>query len=98
MSEKILLTPGPINTTFNVKSQTLIDYGSRDFAFMDKLKEIKPLLFKLLNISMENKLILLQGSGTYATEAVLTSITEKILILINGAYGIRMKKNNGIYK
>jgi len=92
MSEKILLTPGPINTTFQVKSQTLIDYGSRDFAFMDKLKEIKPLLFKLMNISTENKLILLQGSGTYATEAVLTSITEKILILINGAYGIRMKK------
>ena len=92
MEEKILLTPGPINTTFNVKSQTLTDFGSRDFAFMDKLKEIKPLLFKIMNISLDNKLILLQGSGTYAIEAVMTSITEKILIVCNGAYGIRMKK------
>lgn len=92
MEEKILLTPGPINTTFSVKSKALIDYGSRDNAFMEKLKEIKPLLFKIMNISLENKLILLQGSGTYAVEAVLTSVTEKILIVCNGAYGIRMKK------
>ncbi len=76
MEEKILLTPGPINTTFAVKSKALIDYGSRDNAFMEKLKEIKPLLFKIMNISLENKLILLQGSGTYAVEAVLTSVTE----------------------
>lgn len=92
MSEKILLTPGPINVSFNVKKKTLIDYGSRDTEFIETLKKIKSKLFTIFNISMENQLVLLQGSGTYGVESVLSGITEKILVLINGAYGQRMKK------
>ena len=37
----------------------------------------------------------MQGSGTFAVEAMIGSLTQtksKILILINGAYGQRMKK------
>ena len=37
----------------------------------------------------------MQGSGTFAVEAMISSLTPKdakILILINGAYGHRMKK------
>jgi phosphonopyruvate decarboxylase len=92
MAEKILLTPGPINVSFNVKKKTLIDYGSRDTEFIQTVKQIKSKLFGIFNISMENQLVLLQGSGTYGVESVLHGITEKILVLINGAYGIRMKK------
>ena len=92
MTEKILLTPGPINVSFNVKKKTLIDYGSRDTEFIQTLKMIKSKLFGIFQISESNQLVLLQGSGTYGVESVLTGITEKILILINGAYGQRMKK------
>ena len=92
MSEKILLTPGPINTSFNVKKKVLIDYGSRDSEFIQTLKQIKSKLFGIFKISEANQLVLLQGSGTYGVESVLAGIKDKILVLINGAYGQRMKK------
>ena len=92
MSQKILLTPGPINVSSEVKRKTLIDYGSRDTEFMKTIKNIKQKLFGIFNISMENQLVLLQGSGTYGVESVLSGVVGKILILINGAYGHRMKK------
>ena len=68
MSEKILLTPGPINTSFNVKKKVLIDYGSRDSEFIQTLKQIKSKLFGIFKISEANQLVLLQGSGTYGVE------------------------------
>jgi phosphonopyruvate decarboxylase len=92
MTEKILLTPGPINVSFNVKKKTLIDYGSRDTEFMQTLKMIKSKLFGIFKISDSNQLVLLQGSGTYGVESVLTGLTEKIVVLVNGAYGQRMRK------
>ena len=90
--EKVLLTPGPINTTFKVKSQALVDYGSRDTLFIDKLQQIHQKVYKIFKINPQSKLTLLQGSGTYGVESVITSVQEKILVLINGAYGQRMKK------
>jgi len=93
MTSKLLLTPGPINVSFSVKKEMLIDYGSRDDEFLLNVKSIKNLLFEIFNINMENKLILLQGSGTYGVESVVSGIpiNSKILLLINGAYGKRMK-------
>ena len=91
MAEKILLTPGPINLSYKVKSEMLIDYGSRDSTFLNNINEIKTELKQLFNLEDGLKIILLQGSGTYGVESVLAGIDKKILVLINGSYGHRIK-------
>ena len=88
--DNILLTPGPINVSFNVKKEMLYDYGSRDDHFLDNVKNIKNKLFNIFKIDTNNNLILLQGSGTYGIESVLSGVNN-ILLLINGEYGRRMK-------
>ena len=99
--DKVLLTPGPINVSFNVKKEMLCDYGSRDDYFLKNVKSIKEKLFNIFKIDSNNNLILLQGSGTYGIESVLSGINN-ILLLINGEYGRRMKtildKYNKKYK
>lgn len=100
MLSKILLTPGPINVSFDVKKEMLVDYGSRDDEFLGKIQNSKKIFFDIFGIDSSNKYILLQGSGTYGVESVLSGIpsNSKILLLVNGAYGRRMKtileKNN----
>ena len=98
MSVKVLLTPGPINVSFDVKKEMLNDYGSRDDEFLQNIKSIQTTFFDIFNIESTNKLVLLQGSGTYGVEAVLSGISNnsKILLLINGAYGKRMKNLSGL--
>lgn len=88
--DSILLTPGPINVSFNVKKEMLYDYGSRDDHFLNNVKNIKDKLFNIFKIDTNNNLILLQGSGTYGIESVLSGVNN-ILLLINGEYGRRMK-------
>jgi phosphonopyruvate decarboxylase len=93
MTSKILLTPGPINVSFDVKKEMLIDYGSRDDDFLVKVQNSINLFFDIFQIDPLNKCIFLQGSGTYGVESVLSGIPQesKILLLINGSYGKRMK-------
>ena len=73
----------------------LKDLGSRDIEFMDTVKYIRSRLLELACVTA-NKFttIPVQGSGTYAVEAVLSTVVPrekgKVLILVNGAYGRRM--------
>lgn len=94
--QKILYTPGPLNTSMSVKEAMLIDYGSRDSRFIDVIRDIRN---KLLNIaevnSNEYDTILMQGAGTFGVESVLSSNIGKehhIAVIINGAYGERISK------
>lgn len=94
--DKPLFTPGPLTTSRTVKQAMLKDLGSRDFAFIQVIQEIRNGLLALAGVAKgDYEAIPLQGSGTYAVEAVLTSTVPrdgKVLILINGAYGHRMVK------
>jgi 2-aminoethylphosphonate-pyruvate transaminase len=92
--DKILFTPGPLTTSQTVKSAMLRDLGSRDFAFIEAIRTIRQ---HLLNIAGVNKgdyeAVPMQGSGTFAIEAVLSSTIPqdgKLLVVINGAYGKRI--------
>lgn len=92
---KRLFTPGPLTTSRSVKEAMLVDIGSREDAFIDVVREIRRRLLALGGVRQEDgfEAILLQGSGTYAVESVLSSSVPsqgKLLILINGAYGERM--------
>ena len=73
----------------------LKDLGSRDVQFMDTVKFIRSRLLELACVSPDTfATIPVQGSGTYAVEAVLSTVVPrkngKVLILVNGAYGRRM--------
>jgi len=94
--EKLLFTPGPLSTSDTVKQAMLLDLGSRDTEFLSLVGRIRR---RLLKIGLaENGLyeaVLMQGSGTFAIESVLSSVIPrhgKLLVAINGAYGHRMAK------
>ena len=92
--DKILFTPGPLTTSRTVKQAMLRDLGSRDFEFIEVIKDICQRLLDIGGVQKEDyEAILLQGSGTYGLEAVVSSTIPpdgKILVIINGAYGRRI--------
>ena len=93
--DKKLLTPGPLTTSLSTKEAMLHDWGSRDKIFIDLNHSIRLSLLKLIEGQDNYQCVPMQGSGTFAVESMISSLTAKnakILILINGAYGHRMKK------
>ena len=93
--DKKLLTPGPLTTSESTKKAMLHDWGSRDIKFINLNKKIRQTLVELINGQNVFECVPMQGSGTFSVEAMIGSLTNKkskILILINGAYGQRMKK------
>jgi 2-aminoethylphosphonate-pyruvate transaminase len=97
MKQKLLFTPGPLNTSAAVKEAMLRDVGSRDKDFIELVRGIRRRLLELGGVSQEKgyEAVLVQGSGTFGIESVLSSVVPqggKLLILVNGAYGERMVK------
>jgi 2-aminoethylphosphonate-pyruvate transaminase len=90
-----LLTPGPLTTSMTVKQAMLHDWGSRDAGFVAINTHMRRRLVELIGGGKDFTTVPVQGSGTFAVEAMLTSFVgpkDKLLILINGAYGKRMAK------
>ena len=95
MNDPLLFTPGPLTTSATVKAAMQRDVGSRDAEFIQIVAEIRNELLRIAGVSQESgyEAVLMQGSGTFALEAVLSSVIPpegKLLILSNGAYGERM--------
>ena len=94
--EKLLFTPGPLSTSKTVKQAMLRDLGSRDAEFLSVVSNIRHRLLELGHVADGSyAAVLMQGSGTFAIESVLSSIIPrdgKLLVAINGAYGHRMAK------
>lgn len=93
--DSLLLTPGPLTTSLAVKQAMLRDYGSRDKTFVAITAKVRKQIVNVLQGSNDNlTTVLLQGSGTFAVEAMISQFvprgTGKLLILCNGAYGRRM--------
>src|SRR5215813_3988727 len=90
-----LLTPGPLTTSATVKQAMLHDWGSRDAGFIAINRRVRERLVTLAGGEGTHVCVPVQGSGTFAVEAMLGSFvpkTGKVLILINGAYGKRAAK------
>jgi len=89
----ILLIPGPLTTSTNVKEALTFDYSAREPLFVNIIKSVRD---KILSISNTNPntytSILVQGSGTFGNEAVISSLPKKskISVFSNGLYGDRM--------
>ncbi len=88
-----LFTPGPLTTSLAVKQAALHDLGSRDRRFLDVNDRVMQRILDLAGAGKTHSCVPVQGSGTFAVEAMLTSLvpaTGKLLVLQNGAYGARM--------
>jgi 2-aminoethylphosphonate-pyruvate transaminase len=96
-----LLTPGPLTTSLTVKQAMLHDWGSRDAKFIAINRRMRDKLVALAGGTGTHVCVPMQGSGTFAVEAMLGSFVPasgKLLILINGAYGKRMVRICDYYK
>ena len=89
-----LLTPGPLTTTDTVKREMMVDRCTWDDDYKVVTQKIRRQLLELAHVSEDDyTVVLMQGSGTFGVESVLTSVVgdqEKVLICSNGAYGKRM--------
>jgi 2-aminoethylphosphonate-pyruvate transaminase len=93
--DALLLTPGPLTTSRRVKEVMQHDWGSRDAAFLAINKAMIDRLPEIVNGVGRFQTVPMQGSGTFAVEAMLTTFVPpkgKCLLLINGAYGHRAKR------
>jgi 2-aminoethylphosphonate-pyruvate transaminase len=85
-----LLTPGPLALAPEVKACMHNDLGSRDQAFRQVTSDIRDWIKDLAGAGSDYSVIPMQGSGTFAIEAALTTFvkdSDKVLICANGVYG-----------
>ena len=89
-----LLTPGPLTTTDSVKQEMLFDHCTWDDDYKAITQRIRNGLLELAHVEEpEYTVVLMQGSGSFGVESVITSVVkreDKVLIAANGAYGLRM--------
>ncbi|MDX1738738.1 MAG: 2-aminoethylphosphonate--pyruvate transaminase [Alphaproteobacteria bacterium] len=93
--EPKLLTPGPLTTSMRTREAMLRDWGSWDDDFKQISAEIRNRLVAMCDGGDAYECALMQGSGSFAVEAMLASFVPrdgKALLLMNGAYGQRAQK------
>ncbi|UPH70367.1 2-aminoethylphosphonate--pyruvate transaminase [Abyssibius alkaniclasticus] len=93
LGEPYLLTPGPLTTAYSVKAAMLRDWGSWDGDFRAMTASLRAQLLAMLGAAAADyDCVPMQGSGSFAVEAMLGSFipkSGKVLVLANGAYGLR---------
>tara|TARA_Y100001970_G_scaffold293624_1_gene441771 strand:+ start:4759 stop:5880 length:1122 start_codon:yes stop_codon:yes gene_type:complete len=102
VKRKILLNPGPATTSESVKlAQVVPDICPREKEFGHLINRIRTDLLKIVHVELKTHTsILFGGSGTAAIESVINSVVKynkKLLIIINGAYGLRMQQISELY-
>jgi 2-aminoethylphosphonate-pyruvate transaminase len=95
MKDPLLFTPGPLTTSATVKAAMQRDIGSRDTDFVELVAGIRSELLGIAGVSPEEgyEAVLIQGSGTFGLESVISSVIPwegRFVVLANGAYGERM--------
>lgn len=94
MNNYKLLTPGPLTTTETVKREMLMDRCTWDDDYKNVTQAIRKQLLELAQVKeTDYTAVLMQGSGSFVVESVLTTAVgegDKILIITNGAYGERV--------
>lgn len=79
------------------------DLGSRDFEFIESVKFIRAQLLKTGGVSAEAgyESVIIQGSGTFGIESVISSAVPAdghLLVIINGVYGERISRMAAIHQ
>jgi 2-aminoethylphosphonate-pyruvate transaminase len=95
MKEPILLTPGPLTTSTETKLALVRDWGSRDTGFIELNRRVRQMLLQTVDCESTHVCVPLQGSGTFAVEAMLGTMVPKnahVLVPLNGAYCKRIQR------
>ena len=100
--DKLLFTPGPLTTSHTIKEAMLRDFGSRDKIFIEKVLFIRNRLLETAGVSKQAgyEAVIMQGSGTFGIESVISSALPDnghLLIIINGVYGERIAKMAAVH-
>ena len=85
-----LLTPGPLALAPEIKAFMQTDLGSRDGVFRQITQDIRRMIQTVAGAGPDYTVIPVQGSGTFAIEAALTTFLkpdDKVLVCVNGVYG-----------
>lgn len=89
-----LLTPGPLTTSLSVRKEMLVDRCTWDDDYKEMTQFVRRELLTLAHVSEPDyTTVLMQGSGTFGVESVLSSVVGKndcVLVPVNGAYSERM--------
>eukprot|EP01036_Dinobryon_divergens_P039486 gene39486-52052_t len=75
--DPLLLTPGPLTTSASVKQAMVHDWGSRDQGFIAINKMVLEKIVELAGAQGTHVTVPVQGSGTFAVEAMITSFVPK---------------------
>jgi 2-aminoethylphosphonate-pyruvate transaminase len=95
VKEPILLTPGPLTTSTATKLAMVRDWGSRDTGFIALNRRVREMLLEVVGKKETHVCVPLQGSGTFAVEAMLGTMVPKgghVLVPLNGAYCKRIQR------
>lgn len=88
----LLLTPGPLSTHAEVRAAMGRDIGSRDPEFIALTRRVLSGLTRLVPEPDAFVAVPVQGSGTFAVEAMLGGFVPRAgaaAVLVNGVYGAR---------
>ena len=73
-----LLTPGPLTTTSTVKEKMLFDHCTWDDDYKAITQTIRRKLLSLAHVDEDTyTTVLMQGSGTFGVESVISSVIPK---------------------
>ena len=87
-NRSLLFTPGPLTTSRTVKESMLADFGSRDTLFIETVKSVRNKLLALAGTAVEEgfECVIIQGSGTFGVESVISSALGKNDTLLAVSY------------
>ncbi len=95
-NDYLLLTPGPLSTSDTVRHAMLKDWCTWDEEYNKGIVEV--IRHKLVKLATQHENytgVLMQGSGTASIEATIGSALnqhDKLLVIANGVYGVRMNQ------
>ena len=92
-TQNILLTPGPITTTRATKEAMLVDLSPNAEEIGGMTATARRYLLEIANGTATHECVPLQGSATYACEALFHACIApgaKVLVIVNGFYGLRL--------
>jgi 2-aminoethylphosphonate-pyruvate transaminase len=95
-----LFTPGPGNTSDGVRAALSCDIGTRTPQMTALTQRLRQQIVDVADCGDDFSVVPMQGSGTFAVEAMLTSLLPMdapCLVLVNGPYGERMVEICQIY-
>ncbi len=83
-----LLTPGPLTTTDSVKAAMLVDHCTWDDDYKLITRDIRQQLLALAQApAADYTAVLMQGSGSFGVESVLTSVIKADETVFSSQYG-----------